>query len=157
SAGSKPAGAREKDAWPENPGRRLARVSPQFREFSQSCEIAGLEVVHQTPLKQTAELLADGLVRRMPEVQLQAGQIVEVDQNQEAGGGRRLLVQGSVRYTPADPNGPHGGNLQHRLLEGFDKRLAVARRQVGARFGDNDVTDHSRSVRRGFLGLPCLF
>ena len=78
----------------------------------------------------------------MPEVHLQAGQIVEVDQNQEVGGRRSLLVQSTVGHAPADANGLHGGNLQDSLLEGLDKGLAIAGRQVCVWFRNNNVSNH---------------
>jgi hypothetical protein len=78
----------------------------------------------------------------MPEVHLQAGQIVEVDQNQEVGGRRSVLVQSTVGHTPADANGSHGGNLQDSLLEGLDKGLAIVCRQVCVWFCNHNVSDH---------------
>ena len=71
---------------------------------------------------------ADRFVRRMPEVRLQTGEIVEVDLDQEIRGIRgSLLVLCAVGHTPADAYSPHDRNLTDGLLEGLDESFAVAR------------------------------
>jgi len=66
---------------------------------------------------------AECLVRRMPEVCLETGKIVEINEGKIVSRvGSQLLVAGIVDDAPADVNGTDGWNVANRVFERVDQR-----------------------------------
>ena len=107
-----------------------------------------LEVVNQRRAERLVEPRAELLVRGMPEVRLQAVEIVEVEDDEVIGGvGDARLVAGAVDDAPADADVAHGGDLADRALERGKERVALGVGQIGPRFHQHNVRHHLRTPR----------
>src|SRR5476649_2549789 len=83
----------------------------------------------------------------MPEVRLQAGEIVEVHDDEVIRGvGRVLFVAGAMNHTLADASVSDGRNLSHRAPERLDEREPIGVRQISARLHQHDMGHHGDRI-----------
>ena len=87
----------------------------------------------------------------MPEVRLQACEIIEVDDDQDLAEVRRPLITGAVGDTTSGAYAAYCWNRLDGMLEGGDERLLLAVGQFRLRSKKNDVRDQRRGPRFGVL------
>src|SRR5438128_2145824 len=92
----------------------------------------------------------------MPEVCLETGKIVEINEGKIVSRvGSQLLVAGIVDDAPADANGTDGWNVANRVFERVDQRRPFGGREIGARLHENEMGDHvvnpASAAIRGFV------
>src|SRR5471030_2251792 len=93
----------------------------------------------------------------MPEVCLQTGEIVEVDDDEIVGGvGGGLFVAGAVHHATPDADAADGGDLANRVIECVDERLRVRGREISPRFHQDKMTDHRRASVLVGIFIPPL-
>ena len=104
-----------------------------------------LKVVHDRRRQKLSEVRGKLVVRRVPEVGLQARTIVEFDDRDEGRCIRRILfVSRAVGHASAETDRSNRGNHRHRLTERVAESTALGSRQVGAWLEENQVPEHGQ-------------